>query len=108
MQGNIAKWRVKEGDVVAPGLLYADVETDKATIEWESQEDGFVAKLLVGDGAQNLEVRGARGIQAEDHFILRVAVTMRYHSGSGFKPHHCHIRSVGKEIAYTLHRLHVP
>lgn len=57
LQGNIAKWRVKEGDVVAPGLLYADVETDKATIEWESQEDGFIAKLLVADGAQNIEVR---------------------------------------------------
>ncbi|MEW5304831.1 MAG: hypothetical protein WDW36_007414 [Sanguina aurantia] len=54
--GNIAKWRVKEGDVVAPGLLYADVETDKATIEWESQEDGFIAKLLVADGAQNIEI----------------------------------------------------
>lgn len=51
--------------MVAPGLLYADVETDKATIEWESQEDGFIAKLLVGDGAQNIEVRQEGCINAD-------------------------------------------
>lgn len=45
-QGNIAAWRKAEGDSVAPGDILAEIETDKATIEWEAQEEGFIAKIL--------------------------------------------------------------
>jgi pyruvate dehydrogenase E2 component (dihydrolipoamide acetyltransferase) len=55
-QGNIAKWVMKEGDVVAPGHVIAEVETDKATMEWEAQEEGFIAKLLVPSGASGIVV----------------------------------------------------
>lgn len=51
-QGNIAKWRVKEGDQVKPGVVLAEIETDKATIDWEAQEEGYVAKLLVPSGTR--------------------------------------------------------
>jgi pyruvate dehydrogenase E2 component (dihydrolipoamide acetyltransferase) len=54
--GNIAKWMVKPGDKVAPGDHLCDVETDKATIGWEAQEDGYVAKILVEDGASDVPV----------------------------------------------------
>jgi pyruvate/2-oxoglutarate dehydrogenase complex dihydrolipoamide acyltransferase (E2) component len=43
-------WRKKEGAAIAPGDVLAEVETDKATIDWEAQEEGFLAKILVGDG----------------------------------------------------------
>lgn len=52
VQGNIAQWRKKEGATIAPGDVLAEVETDKATIEWESQEEGFLAKIVLGDGAR--------------------------------------------------------
>ena len=51
-QGNIAQWRKKEGAAVAAGDVLAEVETDKATIDWESQEEGFIAKIIMGDGAR--------------------------------------------------------
>eukprot|EP00293_Proteomonas_sulcata_P001308 CAMPEP_0184323776 /NCGR_PEP_ID=MMETSP1049-20130417/132013_1 /TAXON_ID=77928 /ORGANISM="Proteomonas sulcata, Strain CCMP704" /LENGTH=236 /DNA_ID=CAMNT_0026645361 /DNA_START=258 /DNA_END=968 /DNA_ORIENTATION=+ len=54
--GNIAKWNVKVGDKVAPGDLLCEIETDKATIGWESQEEGYVAKILVEDGAADVPV----------------------------------------------------
>ena len=49
-EGSIVKWRVKEGDKVATGDVLADVESDKATMEMESFDDGVVHKLLVGTG----------------------------------------------------------
>lgn len=45
-QGNIAAWRKAEGDAVNPGDILAEIETDKATIEWEAQEEGFIAKII--------------------------------------------------------------
>lgn len=55
-QGNITKWKKKEGDQVSPGQVLAEVETDKATMEWEAQEDGYIAKLLLSDGAKDIAV----------------------------------------------------
>lgn len=65
-QGNIANWRKKEGDEVAAGHILAEVETDKATIEWESQEEGFIAKLLVPTGAKEIPVGTPVAIIVED------------------------------------------
>ncbi len=53
-QGNIAAWRKNEGDAIAPGEVLAEVETDKATIEWEAQEEGYVAKILKPAGVYQL------------------------------------------------------
>ena len=55
-QGNILSWKKAEGDPVQPGDIYCEVETDKATIEWESQEEGFLAKILVPEGSKNVDV----------------------------------------------------
>jgi pyruvate dehydrogenase E2 component (dihydrolipoamide acetyltransferase) len=44
------------GDPIAAGELYCDVETDKATMGWESQEDGFVAQLLLPSGSTDVVV----------------------------------------------------
>ena len=55
-QGNIVAWKKKEGDAIQPGDVYCEVETDKATIEWEAQEEGFLAKILYGDGSQGIDV----------------------------------------------------
>ncbi|BBM98198.1 pyruvate dehydrogenase E2 component (dihydrolipoyllysine-residue acetyltransferase) [Marchantia polymorpha subsp. ruderalis] len=65
-QGNIAKWRKKEGDQVAAGDVLCEIETDKATLEMESMEDGYLAKIIVGDGGKDIQVNQAICIMVED------------------------------------------
>lgn len=55
-QGNVASWSVKEGDSVSAGDVLAEIETDKATMEFESSEDGVVAKILVPAGSKDVPV----------------------------------------------------
>jgi len=55
-QGNIVSWKKAEGDSIQPGDIYCEVETDKATIEWEAQEEGFLAKILKPNGSSQIDV----------------------------------------------------
>ncbi|GBG86486.1 hypothetical protein CBR_g41480 [Chara braunii] len=54
--GNIVSWKKKEGDEVAAGDVLCEIETDKATLDNESQEDGYVAKILVPEGTKEVPV----------------------------------------------------
>ena len=54
--GNLAKWIKKEGDKVKPGDVIAEIETDKATMEVESVDEGILVKITVATGAQNVPV----------------------------------------------------
>eukprot|EP00191_Tetraselmis_sp_GSL018_P021157 CAMPEP_0177584076 /NCGR_PEP_ID=MMETSP0419_2-20121207/3691_1 /TAXON_ID=582737 /ORGANISM="Tetraselmis sp., Strain GSL018" /LENGTH=237 /DNA_ID=CAMNT_0019073567 /DNA_START=35 /DNA_END=744 /DNA_ORIENTATION=+ len=54
--GNLSKWHKKEGEEVGPGEPLADIETDKATMVFENQDEGFIAKILVPEGARDVEV----------------------------------------------------
>ncbi|MGB1605084.1 MAG: biotin/lipoyl-containing protein, partial [Promethearchaeia archaeon] len=54
--GNIATFKFKVGDKVSPGDLICDIETDKASIGWEAQEEGYVAAILVPDGTNDVPV----------------------------------------------------
>merc|ERR1719183_770596 len=55
-QGNIAQWNMSEGAKVNEGDIIAEIETDKATVGFDSQEEGFLAKILVPAGAQDVAV----------------------------------------------------
>ena len=55
-EGKLAKWRVKEGDAVKPGDVLAEIETDKATMEFESIDEGRIGKILVPEGAEGVKV----------------------------------------------------
>jgi len=55
-EGTLAKWLVKEGDTVAAGDLLAEIETDKATMEFEAVDEGTIAKLLVAEGTDEVKV----------------------------------------------------
>ena len=55
-EGTLARWLVKEGDTVAPGDLIAEIETDKATMEFEAVDEGTVAKLLIDEGTEGVAV----------------------------------------------------
>jgi pyruvate dehydrogenase E2 component (dihydrolipoamide acetyltransferase) len=64
--GSVARWHVKEGQAVAPGDVLADIETDKATLAFENQEDGFIAKILVAEGARDVPVGQPVAVMVED------------------------------------------
>ena len=55
-EGTLAKWLVKEGDTIAPGDIIAEIETDKATMEFEAIDDGVIEKLLVDEGTEGVAV----------------------------------------------------
>ncbi|MFM9973213.1 MAG: biotin/lipoyl-containing protein, partial [Beijerinckiaceae bacterium] len=55
-KGNLAKWLKKEGDVIKSGDVLAEIETDKATMEVESIDDGILAKIVVAAGTQDVLV----------------------------------------------------
>src|SRR5688500_4543788 len=55
-EGTLAKWLVKEGDSVAAGDLLAEIETDKATMEFEAVDEGTIAKILVPEGTDEVKV----------------------------------------------------
>uniref|UniRef100_A0A1D1XNL1 Acetyltransferase component of pyruvate dehydrogenase complex n=1 Tax=Anthurium amnicola TaxID=1678845 RepID=A0A1D1XNL1_9ARAE len=65
-EGNIARWLKKEGDKVSPGEVLCEVETDKATVEMECMEEGYLAKIIHGDGAKDLKVGEIIAITVED------------------------------------------
>ena len=55
-QGSLTKWLVKEGDIVASGDLLAEIETDKATMEFEAVDEGVIGKILIPEGSQDVAV----------------------------------------------------
>lgn len=55
-KGNIAKWLKKEGDQIKPGDILASIETDKASVDFEMQEEGYIAKLLYPEGSKDVKL----------------------------------------------------
>src|ERR1700755_2539739 len=55
-KGNLARWLKKEGDKVKAGDVIAEIETDKATMEYEAIDDGVLAKIVVPEGTQDVPV----------------------------------------------------
>ncbi|KAA8568397.1 hypothetical protein EYC84_007431 [Monilinia fructicola] len=64
-EGNIARWNVKEGDSFAAGDVLLEIETDKASMDVEAQDDGIVAKITMGDGSKGIKVGTRIGVLAE-------------------------------------------
>ena len=65
-EGTLAKWLVKEGDSVASGDLLAEIETDKATMEFEAVDEGTVGKLLIGEGTEGVKVNTPIAVLLEE------------------------------------------
>lgn len=74
-EGTLAKWLVKEGDQVASGDLLAEIETDKATMEFEAIDEGTIAKIVVAEGTDNVKVGEVIAIIAEEGEDAGVAAT---------------------------------
>src|SRR5262245_60766013 len=65
-KGNLAKWLKKEGDKVKPGDIIAEIETDKATMEYEAIDEGTLAKIVVPEGTQDVAVNQLIAVLAEE------------------------------------------
>ncbi|MCU6455664.1 pyruvate dehydrogenase complex dihydrolipoamide acetyltransferase [Sphingomonas sp. A2-49] len=65
-EGTLAKWLVKEGDTVKSGDIMAEIETDKATMEFEAVDEGVIAKILIAEGTDNVKVGAVIAILAEE------------------------------------------
>ncbi|MER2509696.1 MAG: biotin/lipoyl-containing protein, partial [Amaricoccus sp.] len=65
-EGTLARWLVKEGDAVKSGAVLAEIETDKATMEFEAVDDGVVGKIIVPDGTEGVKVNDLIAILLEE------------------------------------------
>ena len=65
-EGTLAKWLVKEGDSVTSGQIIAEIETDKATMEFESIDEGVVGKIAVAEGSEGVKVNTLIAVLLED------------------------------------------
>ena len=65
-EGTLAKWLVKEGDTVSSGDILAEIETDKATMEFEAVDEGTVGKILVAEGSEGVKVNTPIAVLVEE------------------------------------------
>ncbi|MCI0753275.1 pyruvate dehydrogenase complex dihydrolipoamide acetyltransferase [Teichococcus vastitatis] len=65
-EGNLARWLKKEGEAVKAGDVIAEIETDKATMEFEAVDEGVLGKILVPDGTEGVKVNAPIGIMVEE------------------------------------------
>jgi pyruvate dehydrogenase E2 component (dihydrolipoamide acetyltransferase) len=65
-EGTLAKWLVKEGDTVNSGDVMAEIETDKATMEFEAVDEGVIGKILVEEGSEGVKVNAPIAVLLED------------------------------------------
>ncbi len=73
-EGTLAKWLVKEGDRVKSGQILAEIETDKATMEFEAVDEGTIGKILVAEGTAGVKVNTAIAVLVEDGEAAGAAV----------------------------------
>ena len=83
-EGTLARWLVKEGDTVKSGDILAEIETDKATMEFEAVDEGTIAKIAVAEGTDGVKVGTVIALIAEE----------------GWSTY-----GVGAELAARIHRL---
>src|SRR4051812_19154499 len=76
-KGNLAKWLKKEGDKVKPGDVIAEIETDKATMEYEAIDEGTLAKIVVPEGTQDVPVNQLIAVLAEEGEDVKAAAAGR-------------------------------
>ena len=74
-KGNLAKWVKKEGDKIKSGDVIAEIETDKATMEYEAIEDGTLAKIVVPEGTQDVAVNSVIAVLAGEGEDVKAAAS---------------------------------
>ena len=74
--GNLVKWLVKEGQTVNSGDILAEIETDKATMELESPDDGIIEKIVISEGTENIPVNDLIAVlKVEDEEVIEEEIS---------------------------------
>src|SRR5271156_2226054 len=82
-KGNLAKWLKKEGEAVKTGDVIAEIETDKATMEYEAVDDGVLAKIVVPEGTNDVPVNQLIAVMAQEGEDVKAAAAA---AGKGASP----------------------
>ena len=77
--GTLARWVMTEGSEMAPGDVIAEVQTDKAAVDFESQDDGYLARILVADGTEGIACGSVLGVIVEDEADIAAFKDVRLH-----------------------------
>src|SRR5262245_24430373 len=85
-KGNLTKWLKKEGDKVKPGDVIAEIETDKATMEYEAIDEGTLAKIVVPEGTQDVPVQALIAVLAEEGEDVKAAAAGAGKGAPALKP----------------------
>lgn len=82
-EGTLAKWHVKEGDIVTAGDVIAEIETDKATMEVEAVDEGRVGRLVVAEGTEGVKVNAPIAILLDEGEDASAAAYVSSNNGAG-------------------------
>ncbi|MDQ3075455.1 MAG: biotin/lipoyl-binding protein, partial [Pseudomonadota bacterium] len=85
-EGTLAKWLVKEGDVVKSGDLLAEIETDKATMEFEAVDEGTISKIVVPEGSDGVKVGAVIALMTGEGEAASPAASVEPDRQGGDKP----------------------
>ena len=81
-KGNLARWLKKEGDKIKSGDVIAEIETDKATMEYEAVDDGTLAKIVVPEGTQDVAVNSVIAVLAGEGEDVKAAAAREERTSS--------------------------
>jgi len=87
--GNIGTWQKKAGDALAPGDVLVEIETDKAQMDFEFQEEGVLIKVLKDSGAKDVAVGNVRAQPLKGQFTIRFTDTTTAHCRHGRGGYRC-------------------
>src|SRR6187397_2673605 len=76
-KGNLARWLKKEGDKIKSGDVIAEIETDKATMEYEAVDEGTLARIVVPEGTQDVAVNSVIAVLAGDGEDVKAAASAK-------------------------------
>ena len=74
--GNIGAWQKKVGDTLAPGDVLVEIETDKAQMDFEFQDEGILAKILKESGEKDVAIGSVGYLIYTNCFVLRVSLSL--------------------------------
>ncbi|GAA0534270.1 pyruvate dehydrogenase E1 component beta subunit [Rhizomicrobium palustre] len=99
-EGKLAKWLVKEGDTVKSGDILAEIETDKATMEFEAVDEGTIGKLLVAEGTEGVKVNApiAELISEDGESASTAAVKAPASKAEAVAPAQANVTPVAKAV----------
>src|SRR5947209_7012179 len=94
-KGNLAKWLKKEGEAVKAGDVIAEIETDKATMEYESIDDGVLAKIVVPEGTQDVSVNQLIAVLAQEGEDPKAAAAAAGKGAAALKQTEASVKATG-------------